>query len=108
MMRSAGRADCAAGREAADGVATQIMDSLRYVTHRFGSVSVGRVLLTGCGAAMPGLCEWVEAQTGLDVRVLAWDDLCVDAPSGAEDAASVLVGAAAAATSESLIARAAA
>lgn len=95
-------------REAADGVATQIMDSLRYVAHRFGSVNVGRVLLTGCGAATPGLCEWVEAQTGLDVRVLTWEDLLVEAPRNAAASAARLIGAVAAAASDVKIARAAA
>lgn len=81
-------------RAAADALAAQMMDSIRYISHRFGNTPITSVLLAGKSATRSGLAEWMEAATGLPVAPVLWSDLGVVAPAGAPPACQLLCAAA--------------
>lgn len=82
-------------RAAADALAAEMMDSLRYISHRFGNTPISSVLLAGKSATRSGLAEWMEAATGLPVAPVLWSDLGVVAPADPPPACQLLCAAAA-------------
>jgi type IV pilus assembly protein PilM len=69
----------------ADTLVGEVTTSLSYAAHQYPDASVGRVLLVGGGAMMPGLCDYYAAALGLDVHVAPASELIDIENAGAEN-----------------------
>ncbi len=73
-------------RSHADALAAEVRLSAAYAMRRFDA-AMSRMLLTGAGAALPGVAEHLGPQTGVLCRVVRLSDVCgADSAASADDA----------------------
>ena len=65
----------------AEGVVRELLVAFSYVARQYVDASVTRLLLTGAGAPIPGLAEYLGNVLGLDTSTIAPKDLAECPPS---------------------------
>jgi len=69
-----------------DGVLAEVTTSLSYTAHQYPDAPVRRVLVTGGGASMPGLPQYLGSKLNIETRAVRCTDLLAGAERvGADD-----------------------
>jgi Tfp pilus assembly PilM family ATPase len=71
----------------ADALVRELLVSFSYVARQYTDSSVTRLLLTGAGAPIPGLAEYLARELGVETRPIAPKDLA-ECPASLLDACS--------------------